>query len=93
MKEKTPEMNLGCIKVNQPTFSNNTLIIVLHQQVLHFVVSHSDVFTTIMREQHTTLKLEALEELALTTSVVGTVTADSKFMKNGMFVLAESSHW
>ncbi|XP_033629784.1 nuclear pore complex protein Nup205-like [Asterias rubens] len=45
-------------------------------QVLHFVVSHSEVFTAILREQHTELKLESLQELALATSVICTVATD-----------------
>ncbi|XP_038064864.1 nuclear pore complex protein Nup205-like [Patiria miniata] len=45
-------------------------------QVLHFVVSHSDVFTAILREQYGELHLESLQELALTTSVICTVAAD-----------------
>ncbi|XP_022111764.1 nuclear pore complex protein Nup205-like [Acanthaster planci] len=48
-------------------------------QVLHFVVSHSDIFTAILREQHAELQLEPLQELALATSVICTVAADITF--------------
>ena len=39
-------------------------------QVLKFVVSHSDVFLSILRERNTKPTVESLEEIALTTAVI-----------------------
>ncbi|XP_002740701.1 nuclear pore complex protein Nup205 [Saccoglossus kowalevskii] len=39
-------------------------------QVLQFIISHSDVFNGIMRDHHVQVSLPALQELALTTAVI-----------------------
>ncbi|KAK2179080.1 hypothetical protein NP493_515g00009 [Ridgeia piscesae] len=41
------------------------------RQILRFVVSHIDVFSAILCERHTSLDLEAMQELALVTAVIG----------------------
>ncbi|XP_064627986.1 nuclear pore complex protein Nup205-like [Lineus longissimus] len=45
-------------------------------QVLKAVAAHIDVFNAILREQHTTLNLSNLQELALVTAVISRAAAD-----------------
>ena len=48
------------------------------RQVVKFVLSHNEVFCSILRDRHTTLNLEALQELALTTAVIGRTALDGE---------------
>ena len=45
-------------------------------QVLSFVISHIDVISAILRDRHSTLHVDALQELALVTAVVGRSALD-----------------
>lgn len=49
-------------------------------QVLKFILGHSDVFSAILREPHTKLNLVALQELSLTTSVLSRAAMDGKII-------------
>ena len=49
---------------------NSSNICFIPVQVMHFIVGHSDVFHSIMRDRQPELNLHSLQELALTTAVV-----------------------
>ncbi|XP_071502201.1 nuclear pore complex protein Nup205-like [Diadema antillarum] len=61
-------------------------------QVLHFIVSHSDTFTLILREQHQRPHKESLEELALVTGVVCSVMGEVDYFDPTLLELSGPSN-
>lgn len=46
--------------------------------MLKFVVAHADIFLSILRDRQSVLTLEALQELQLTTAVIGQAAVDGQ---------------
>lgn len=58
-------------------------------QVLKFIVAHADVFMSILRDRHSVLTLESLQELQLTTAVVCRAAVDDGVEE---FLLSDAVH-